>query len=235
MAYTTKNIKNILLILILLFINSYCSINNSPRKLPESFGPPNKDNKFEEEPKDPKKEEMEEKLKTEYEEKLKENILLKQEIDNKIRYITILSVTGGIMLLLIIFIVIKICINRKKEENKSIQIDQNNELMKNNYNVKARKKISKNNNNILNLDSSNNNLKNNSELKDNSLFNNSELNEDNGKNLDAPKIDIFNDEKLNDDNKTLTNNPDVFLPSKTDKILYRPYSDEEIYQNKNNK
>ncbi len=49
--------------------------------------------------------------------------------------------------------------------------------------------------------------------------------------MDAPKIDIFNDEKLNDDNKTLTNNPDVFLPSKTDKILYRPYSDEEIYQN----
>ena len=128
MAYTTKNIKNILLILILLFINSYCSINNSPRKLPESFGPPNKNNKFEEEPKDPKKEEMEEKLKTEYEEKLKENILLKQEIDNKIRYITILSVTGGIMLLLIIFIVIKICINRKMKRNESIQINKNNEL-----------------------------------------------------------------------------------------------------------
>ena len=46
-------------------------------------------------------------------------------------------------------------------------------------------------------------------------------------------MDEISEEKINDDNKTLTNNPDIYISSKTDKMLYQPYSKEEIYENGN--
>ena len=52
-------------------------------------------------------------------------------------------------------------------------------------------------------------------------------------NDNSNKVEEFNNESINDDNKTLTNNPDVFIQSKTDKILYQPYSNEEIYNSDN--
>ena len=51
------------------------------------------------------------------------------------------------------------------------------------------------------------------------------------KNFDAPNAPKIEDDSnvvVNDDNKTLTNNPDVFIQSRMDKILYKPYSEEEI-------
>ena len=39
---------------------------------------------------------------------------------------------------------------------------------------------------------------------------------------------INNNNNYNDDVKTLTNNEDVYFASKTDKLLYKPYSNEEI-------
>ena len=50
------------------------------------------------------------------------------------------------------------------------------------------------------------------------------------KNLEFSKIGEILEEKINDDNKTLTNNPDIYISSKTDKMLYQPYSKEEIYE-----
>ena len=81
------------------------------------------DNRPDDNPKDPKKSDMdkeEDKLKNDYEEKMKENLLLKQQIEDKLKYIKILFVTGIIMLLIIIFILVKMCIGRKK--NKIIPI-----------------------------------------------------------------------------------------------------------------
>ena len=54
---------------------------------------------------------------------------------------------------------------------------------------------------------------------------------ENEKNFDAPNAPKIEDDSnvvVNDDNKTLTNNPDVFIQSRMDKILYKPYSEEEI-------
>ena len=38
----------------------------------------------------------------------------------------------------------------------------------------------------------------------------------------------INDDKFKDDMKTLTNDENVYFASKTDKLLYKPYSKEEI-------
>ena len=53
--------------------------------------------------------------------------------------------------------------------------------------------------------------------------------------MESNKIGVSINESVNDDNKTLTNNPDLFIQSKTDKILYQPYSNEEIYNSDNDK
>ena len=42
------------------------------------------------------------------------------------------------------------------------------------------------------------------------------------------KIADYSNIVFNDDSKTLTNNPDLFLPSRIDRILYKSYSKEEI-------
>lgn len=241
MKYLFKKINTFLLILILLIVCSLCSNNYRFRQLQEHNDPQEGDKRPEDDPRYPRRDENEkgeEKMKDEYEEKVKENLLLKQQIEIKLKYIIILGITGGMMLLIIIFIGIKSCIDCKmKKRIKQIPFEQKIELneneMKNNKNEKVN--IDQSNNNLLNSDLSNNVSKNFPINSDNSIFNNLELNEEKGKNLDAPDIEVYNGEKLNDDNKTLTNNPDVFLPSKTDKILYQPYSNEEIYQSQNNK
>ena len=242
MEYLSKKFNIFLLILILLFSFSFCTNNNRYRQLQEHNDPPGGDKKPEDDQRNPRKDEHEkeeEKMKGEYEEKVKENLLLKQQIEIKLKYITILGITGGMMLLIIIFIGIKTCIDCKYKKSINLipfepKIDSIENEMKNNKNEKVN--IDQSNNNLLINPELSNNISINFPIqKDNSLYNNSELIEEKGKNLDAPNLEVYNGEKLNDDNKTLTNNPDVFLPSKTDKILYQPYSNEEIYQSQNKK
>ena len=59
---------------------------------------------------------------------------------------------------------------------------------------------------------------------------NDEINIDNKDSDEAPieyiEINIANN--FEDDMKTLTNNEDIFIESKTDKLLYKPYSEDEI-------
>ena len=62
---------------------------------------------------------------------------------------------------------------------------------------------------------------------------NEEINNQNIENKDAEEapieyIDNKDKNNFNDDMKTLTNNEDMFIESKTDKLLYKPYSEEEI-------
>ena len=78
-------------------------------------------------------------------------------------------------------------------------------------------------NDSLNISSNNYNSQN---ISDN---NNSNIIENKRNDLNNNKIGGLIIEEINDDNKTLTNNPDIFIQSKTDKMLYRPYSEEEIY------
>ena len=59
---------------------------------------------------------------------------------------------------------------------------------------------------------------------------NDEINIDNKDSDEAP-IEYIEKNKANnfeDDMKTLTNNEDIFIESKTDKLLYKPYSEDEI-------
>ena len=64
------------------------------------------------------KETEEDKLKRQVEEKMEENLKLKEEIENKLKYIKILLVTGVIMLAIIIAILIKVCFCKKKKKTK---------------------------------------------------------------------------------------------------------------------
>ena len=79
--------------------------------------------------------------------------------------------------------------------------------------------INNKNNNISNNNNNNNNSNNNS---NNNIINNNDNNI--GNNIDNNNIN----NNYNDDEKTLTNNEDIFFASKTDKLLYKPYSEEEI-------
>ena len=47
-------------------------------------------------------------------------------------------------------------------------------------------------------------------------------------NINNNNNNIINNNNYNDDVKTLTNDEDVYFASKTDKLLYKPYSNEEI-------
>ena len=133
-------INNFLLILILLFNISSCSRikrleldhqqgpdnvppEGKPDDLPNNpeINPPHRKNPTEKDKEtDTNKEES--KLKEDYDEKLKENLLLKEQIENKLKYIKILLITGGIMLLIIIIIIFKIFLDKKKtKKNKRSQ------------------------------------------------------------------------------------------------------------------
>ena len=189
-------------------------------------GPPKKD------PDLPLPEDMNEKRKNEYEEKMKENLLLKQQIENKLIYIKILLVTGGIMLFIIIFILFKMRCCKKEKTDKKEYIQNNSNEVKNQNNInnndlgESGYNLIKSNmskiNDSLNISSNNYNRQN---ISDN---NNSNIIENKKNNLNENKIGGLINEEINDDNKTLTNNPDFFIQSKTDKMLYRPYSEEEI-------
>ena len=201
------------------------------------------------EPFDDRREDLEKeekKLISDYEDKIKENEDLKKKIEENIKYIKILLTTAVLMLSIIIFIIIRIYFKFKKR--KSYQIEAQKAIYKNaalknsisNYNIAQSKilsssnfSIEKSNYNLLNSDKnisvSTNSISN--SKRDNELSNNPFIPEENENNFDAPnapKVEDYSNIVINDDNKTLTNNPDVFIQSKMDKILYRPYPIEEI-------
>ena len=231
-------IRNFLLLLILLLFSSFSSNEIKIRKLQE--GPGGHENHPEDDkpdgpPDEPKKTDMdkeENRLKNNYEQKMKENLLLKQEIENKLKYIKILFVTGAIMLIIIIIILIRMCIGRKKKNIIPIDIKKAEvKTIKNNDDNSN--SIAKSNYNLLNSDLSiSNTISISSSYKFQSDLDNN-INKDKEKNLEFSKIGEILEEKINDDNKTLTNNPDIYISSKTDKMLYQPYSKEEIYESGN--
>ena len=243
---STKKLKNCVLILIILIIGTCYSHALSDRKyqipeigpissLDDSKGP----NGHPKDPKDISKETEEDILKRQVEEKMEENLKLKEEIENKLKYIKILLVTGVIMLAIIIAILIKVCFCKKKKKTKlknssAVELHNTNKKKINSNNVNN--EIEDSSYNILNSS-----LKNLSNISSNdiSLQNNSSsdnnISDENVNNLESNKNEISFNENVNDDNKTLTNNPDIFIQSKTDKILYQPYSNEEIYNSDQDK
>lgn len=246
-------INNFLLILILLFNISSCSgikrleyehqqgpdiqpPEGKPDDMPDNpdINPPRrKDPSEKDKETDTTKEES--KIKEDYDEQLKENLLLKEQIENKLKYIKILLITGGIMLLIIIIILFKIFLDKKKtkKNKKDTELVELQNSGKNKINLNN--SIENSNFNLLNSELAQSNsvsISFNSQNHSNiSNVDKSKINEDNRNNLSSVKKEEFNIENVNDDYKTLTNNPDIFIPSRTDKILYQPYSNEEIYNN----
>ena len=243
---STKKIKNCVLILIILIIGTYCSHESPDRKYGNHENGPislpdiiKKSDGHQKDPKDISKETEEDKLKRQVEEKMEENLKLKEEIENKLKYIKILIVTGVIMLVIIIAILIKVCFCKKKKKIKfknssAVELhdtnkkkinsnDVNNEIEDSSYNI-----LNSSLKNSTNISSNNISLQNNSNSDNN-------ISVENANNLDSNKIEVSFNENVNDDNKTLTNNPDIFIQSRTDKILYQPYSNEEIYNSDNDK
>ena len=112
-------------------------------------------------------------------------------------------------------------ISEKNVENNNIiiSLSSNDSIEKSNYNLlNSDKNINiSDNNNILD-----------SKKEENLNNNNNVVSDEIEKNYDAPKFANYSNIVINDDNKTLTNNPDLFVPSKMDRILYKPYSNEEI-------
>jgi hypothetical protein len=205
------------------------------------------------EPFDDRREDLEkeeQKLISDYEDKIKENEDLKKKIEENIKYIKILLTTAVLMLSIIIFIIVRIYFKLKKRKSYELEAQKaiyknagiknsNSNLYSNNNNSQNRIlstsnfSIEKSNYNLLNSDknisvstNSISNSKGNNELSNNSFI--PEENENNFDAPNAPKIEDYSNIVINDDNKTLTNNPDVFIQSKMDKILYKPYPIEEI-------
>ena len=210
---------NFIFLLIILISFSCCNKNN---KIFRKLDPPQESLN-----------EEKERLENDYQNKLKENIFLNQQIEKNLKYIRILLTSGIIMFSIIIYISIKIYLKKKQNKKKSkIKIDKiNDSNINKNENIQE-SEISNISSINSSIDKSNYNLFNNSnnnnqEEKD---YDNSNNNNQEEKNYDAPKIANFSNVEIeiNDDNKTLTNNPDLFVPSRMDRILYRPYSKEEI-------
>jgi len=241
-----QNIIIILLIIKLLFVIAYCSNKTKKsillRNLQHSEPPFHDNNKGQPPDREDYLDVQREQLENDYKKKLEENSLLKKQIEEKIKYIKILLTTNIIMFSIILYISIKSIIKCKKKSKSHTQIGKyifKNEQINNIDNMKNMDNIEKNrdkNNNKSSLNFSMENSSYNIIKSDNKSINNSnELDnnnslvcEDNEKNYDAPKMANYSNIVINDDNKTLTNNPDVFVPSRMDKILYRPYSNEEI-------
>ncbi len=224
---------NLILFLFLILISfSYADTKDKKEKEDRGFDyfePPIQDNL----------EEQKEKLEKDYQNKLKENNFLKNEIEKNLKYIKILLASGIIMFSFIIYISIKIYIKGKKRKQES---KANNDKFNDNISINENSQekvvsnpssinfsIDKSNYNLLHSDKNvvipNNNIEN-SEINNNNSFDNNNIQEEN--NYDAPKIANFSNVEINDDNKTLTNNPDLFVPSRMDRILYKPYLEEEI-------
>ncbi len=204
---SSNYIRYFLIILIILFSSFYCSNENKIRKLQDPMDIPPNDDKHDNNPKEPKKSDMdkeEDKLKIDYEEKMKENLLLKQQIEDKLKYIKILFVTGIIMLLIIIFILVKTCIGRKK--NKIIPINPKMAELKNFKKIdnSSNSRIANSNYNLLNSDLSISNsisISSNNSYPNNRNINNSNLNENKGKILNSANIEEFPEEKINEDKR----------------------------------
>ena len=238
MKSLSKNILRLVFIFFMFFY-SYCSNQNLKKNFLRKLQPPFED-RFAE------LEKEEQKLMNDYKEKMEENNLLKKQIEKNIKYIKILLTTGIIMFLIIVFTIIKLYLNCKKnnlsqidiksslrnaqiggskislqnQEPNKVQISSSSSIAKSSYNLLDSEKsinISSQNISISELNNSSNN-------NNNNLFSI----EEKEKNYDAPKIEDYSNIVINDDNRTLTNNPDIFLPSRMDKILYKPYSKEEI-------
>ena len=226
---------NIILFITIVFLFFHCSLeneNNFFRLLQFDNGPNDRDMQG---PPPEKREDLDierQKLENDYQKKLEENKKLKQQIEKNIKYIKILLTTGVIMFSIILFIFIKILINYKKtksikknkNKNNNINvISSNSSINKSNYNLlDSEKNINISSNNISISEENNNDLSN----KNNNLNENEQI--VNNGDCDAPNMANFGNVVINDDNKTLTNNPDVFIPSRMDKILYKPYPKEEI-------
>ena len=163
------------------------------------------------------------KLENDYQKKLEENNKLKQQIENNIKYIKILLTTGVIMFSIILFILIKIIFNYKNSKTLGLHLSSNSSIKSNDNSLDLGRSINIPNNKI-GLSEMNNNDSN--KKKNNNMSENEEI--VNNGDCDAPNMANFSNVVINDDNKTLTNNPDVFIPSKMDKILYKPYPIEEI-------
>ena len=199
----------------------------------------------------------EKKLVKEYEEKMKENDELTQNIAKKIKYIKILVSTGFLKLIITILLITKIYSKCQKKNiyqisNKNVSI-KNNEINlkdndKNNISLESNQSsilstsissiqkssynlLNSNSNKSVNIGNENLSVYQISERSNNDSFVGKENENENEKNFDAPNAPKIEDDSnvvINDDNKTLTNNPDVFIQSRMDKILYKPYSEEEI-------
>lgn len=238
--------QNRIIIILILFIIFYFSLcynneekNNNLRKLDENnvflpdHPPSDGDGDLEKE---------KEKLEYDYKIKLEENNKLKKQIEKNIKYIKILITTGIIMFLIILCISIRNFYKCSKSKSSLIKINnspiiQKSELEnsisineeKNKNNSLSNSSIKKSKYNLLNSSQSVN-ISNNISFSEtnckNSKYRSFEA-EEKEKNYDAPKMADSNI-IINDDNKTLTNNPDMFIPSRMDRILYQPYSKEEI-------
>ena len=241
--------KIISLFLIILFSLNHCSNENSKTISLRQLHPRNPFDRLEE------LENEEKKLVKEYEEKMKENDELTQKIAKKIKYIKILVSTGFLKLIATILLITKIYSKFQKKNiyqnpKKNISI-RNNEINlkdngKNNISLESNQSsilstsissIQKSSYNLLNSNSKlgvnmgndNVSIYQISEQSNNDSFAGKE--NESEKNFDAPNAPKIEDDSnvvVNDDNKTLTNNPDVFIQSRMDKILYKPYSEEEI-------
>ena len=239
--------QNSMIIILLLFVIFYFSLGynneekiNYLRKLDKNndylpdHPPPDGDGDLEKE---------KEKLEYDYKIKLEENNKLKKQIEKNIKYIKILITTGIIMFLIILCISIRIFYKCSKSKSNLIKINNNSSIIqkpeiensmsineeksKNSFSANSSTKKSKynllNSNQSINLS---NNISFSETNSKNSKYRSFEAEEEE-KNYDAPKMADSNI-IINDDNKTLTNNPDMFIPSRMDRILYQPYSKEEI-------
>lgn len=241
--------KIISLYLIILFSLHQCSNENVKSISLRQLQPRNPFDRLEE------LENEEKKLIKEYEEKMKENELLTQKIAKKIKYIKILVSTGFLKFIISFLLITKIYSKCQKKNiyqiakknvsnrNSEIILKDNN---KNNISLESNQSsilstsnssIQKSSFNLLNsssnksINADNDNISNYqmSEQSNNDSFVEKENeNENNFDAPNAPKIEDNLNVVINDDNKTLTNNPDVFIPSRMDKILYKPYSEDEI-------
>ena len=150
-------------------------------------------------------------------------LLVSSLMERRAEVASVFNNTGVIMFSIILFILIKIIFNYKNSKTLGLHLSSNSSIKSNDNSLDLGRSINIPNNKI-GLSEMNNNDSN--KKKNNNMSENEEI--VNNGDCDAPNMANFSNVVINDDNKTLTNNPDVFIPSKMDKILYKPYPIEEI-------
>jgi len=241
--------KIISLYLIILFSLHQCSNENVKSISLRQLQPRNPFDRLEE------LENEEKKLIKEYEEKMKENELLTQKIAKKIKYIKIFVSTGFLKLIISFLLITKIYskwqktniyqitkknisnrnseINLKDSNKNNISLESNQSSILSTSNSSIQKSsfnlLNSSSNKSINIDNDNiSNFQISEQSNNDSFVEKENENENNFDAPNAPKIEDNSNVIINEDNKTLTNNPDVFIPSRMDKILYKPYSEDEI-------